>query len=183
MFAQSCRHEAAEPPTEFQAENRQPSRIHLSAVIAAACYLASAVLAFLLAPSMRRDVLTGGPGIYVQVCALIGFIVLVALIQRHMGISVRANRTEMPEALCTTGPFRYSRNPIYLAFIGPLAALSYYSPIAAATAIVAYVLSTTRFVIRDEEHALQAKFGDAFESYRSRTPRWIFFKDRQANRT
>jgi protein-S-isoprenylcysteine O-methyltransferase Ste14 len=100
------------------------------------------------------------------------------MIQRHMGLSVRANRTEMPDALCTTGPFRYSRNPIYLAFIGPLAALGYYSPLAAAASIVAYVLSTTRFVIRDEEQSLRAKFGASFESYRSRTPRWIFFSER-----
>jgi protein-S-isoprenylcysteine O-methyltransferase Ste14 len=99
---------------------------------------------------------------------------MVAVIQRQMGISLRASQTLTPGQLCTSGAFKYSRNPIYLAFVLPLAALSYFSPLSAAFAIALYVLAMTRYVIRDEERALRLKFGAAFDAYSSRTPRWIF---------
>jgi protein-S-isoprenylcysteine O-methyltransferase Ste14 len=37
-----------------------------------------------------------------------------------------------------------------------------------------YVLAITTFVLRNEERVLRSKFGAAFETYCSRTPRWIF---------
>jgi protein-S-isoprenylcysteine O-methyltransferase Ste14 len=58
----------------------------------------------------------------------------------------------------------------------PLAALGYFSPLAAAISIVAYVLAMTWLVIRGEERGLQKIFGSAFEAYCNRTPRWIGVK-------
>ena len=107
-------------------------RIHLSAVIACACYVIGAALCVFTSPATLADLLSGGPGGYVQLFALGVFFVLVAAIQRHMGISLRDGKTKTPDALCTTGPFKYTRNPIYLAFTVPLAALGYFSLLAAA---------------------------------------------------
>ena len=38
----------------------------------------------------------------------------------------------------------------------------------------ALCLAITTFVLRNEERVLRSKFGAAFETYCSRTPRWIF---------
>jgi protein-S-isoprenylcysteine O-methyltransferase Ste14 len=175
MFAQPPRSEASAESMLSQDDAGNPlgTRIHLSALIAGASYATGAAIALMTSPAMAHELADGGTGAYVQLFTFVGFILAIAVMQRQMGIALSANRTTTPDALCTTGAFKYSRNPIYLAFIGPLAALGYFSPIAAGIAIVLYVLAMTRFVIRGEERALTAKFGTAFKSYCRQTPRWI----------
>lgn len=154
------------------------SAIHLSALIACATYIAGAVVAGFQIdsnPVLVRGVLTFGVGDDMLVLAFVAFLIITSLIQRHMGISLRASTTRTPCTLCTTGPFRYSRNPIYLAFLLPLAAFSYFSVFAAAVSIGFYVLAITYFVVRDEERVLKEKFGAAFDEYAQRTPRWLLF--------
>jgi protein-S-isoprenylcysteine O-methyltransferase Ste14 len=77
-------------------------------------------------------------------------------------------------ALCRSGPFRFSRNPIYLGdwFIlaGVSLLLTTFWPLAFAPLIWAMI----RFgVIRHEEAHLQAKFGDAYLDYKARVRRWL----------
>ncbi len=77
-------------------------------------------------------------------------------------------------SLCTGGPFRYSRNPIYLGdwFIlaGVSLLLGTFWPLVFAPLIWIMI----RFgVIRHEETHLEAKFGDAYREYRTRVRRWI----------
>lgn len=76
--------------------------------------------------------------------------------------------------LCTSGPFRFSRNPIYLGDWFILAGVSLlmktwwpllFSPI---------IWLMLRYgVIRHEEAHLEGKFGDAYREYKSRVRRWI----------
>lgn len=79
-----------------------------------------------------------------------------------------------PEALVTTGPFRFSRNPIYLADLGFLTAAGLYLgsvwPFLLLPALV-WVL-TTRF-IEGEEAALRALYPDAFAAWAEKTGRWL----------
>ncbi len=180
MLVMSRKSEVTAEGTTADAEDRaqRPPRIHLSAIIAFACYFAGVVAAALAVagdPSRLDELLDGGPGDYVLLAALIGFFVIIAVFQRQMGIALSASQTLTPGQLCTSGAFKYSRNPIYLAFILPLAALGYFSLLAAAMSIALYILTMNRFVIRDEERALRLKFGSAFDAYSRRTPRWIFF--------
>ncbi|MHC2297524.1 protein-S-isoprenylcysteine O-methyltransferase Ste14 [Rhizobium mongolense USDA 1844] len=76
--------------------------------------------------------------------------------------------------LVTRGPFRYTRNPIYLGYtlatiaFGLMTANSWFYVAAVVAAIV-----TTFVAIRREERHLQARFGCDFESYCRRTRRWI----------
>ena len=77
-------------------------------------------------------------------------------------------------ALCTAGPFRISRNPIYLAdwllLIAGSLLLSTCWPLVFAPLIWA----TVRFgVIRNEERHLEARFGQAYRDYKTRVRRWI----------
>jgi len=76
--------------------------------------------------------------------------------------------------LVTGGIFRVTRNPMYLALLLLLVAYAVRidSPVVwlAPVVFVAYV---TRFQIRPEERVLEAKFGEAYLSYRARTRRWV----------
>ena len=76
-------------------------------------------------------------------------------------------------ALVTTGPYRFTRNPIYLAmtilYIG--AAVSF--RIIPALILLPIAILLLQFgVIRREERYLEAKFGDRYREYRSRVRRW-----------
>lgn len=76
--------------------------------------------------------------------------------------------------LCTGGPFRFSRNPIYLGdwllLLGVSMLLQTYWPLVF-TPLIWIML---RFgVIRHEEAHLEAKFGDAYRDYTARVRRWI----------
>lgn len=76
-------------------------------------------------------------------------------------------------ALCTGGPFRYSRNPIYvgdwLLMAGAALLLNTLWP----WVFAPLVWFAIRYgVIRHEEAHLEAKFGDAYRAYRARVRRW-----------
>lgn len=151
----------------------QAPLIHLSAIIAWACYAAGIMVAITLTPAALADIANLGPATCMQAVSIAGFIAAVALIQHRMGIALAASQTVTPGRLCTSGLFRHTRNPIYLAFLLPLTAIAHYSPLAAALSIALYLVATTRFVIANEERALAMTFGADYEAYRAKTPRWL----------
>jgi protein-S-isoprenylcysteine O-methyltransferase Ste14 len=72
------------------------------------------------------------------------------------------------------GPYRFTRNPMYLGMFTIYLAIAL-----AADSLVTLLLTTPLaaivelFVVRREERYLEAKFGDAYRTYRSRVRRWI----------
>ncbi len=76
--------------------------------------------------------------------------------------------------LVTCGPFRYSRNPIYLGYtlltlsIGLISTSAWFLPAALLAALTAQWS-----VIRYEEHHLEQRFGFDYECYCKRTRRWL----------
>ncbi len=122
---------------------------------------------------LRADIGSGGGGVGLLLITVAIFLVLVLTIQRHMRLSLLAQSFGTPRQLVTTRWFRYSRNPIYVAFLIPLSAIAVFSPFAALVAIALYLTAMTKFVILEEEATLEASFGDAFRAYRRRTPRWL----------
>jgi len=77
-------------------------------------------------------------------------------------------------ALVTTGVYRFSRNPMYVAMAMLLCALAMAldRPLTLAGPL-AYVLYITRFQIIPEERMLFQKFGEDYQQYRNRTRRWL----------
>jgi len=73
-----------------------------------------------------------------------------------------------------TGPFRFSRNPIYLAFFGLQLgiALSISSIWMVATLIPAAAV-VSRVVVAREERYLESRFGPQYASYRDSVRRWL----------
>lgn len=90
----------------------------------------------------------------------------------------RARTTVIPHrqasALVTSGVFRLSRNPIYLAdaaFL--LAAILWWDVPLALPLVPAFMWLIRQRFIRDEEARLRAAFGPAFDAWSGRTRRWL----------
>jgi protein-S-isoprenylcysteine O-methyltransferase Ste14 len=77
-------------------------------------------------------------------------------------------------ALVTSGPYRFTRNPMYVG----MAAL--YAAVAVATGVIwalialpVVLVAIDRLVIAKEEPYLEARFGEAYRDYRRRVRRWV----------
>ena len=91
--------------------------------------------------------------------------------QRHR---TTVNPFRGASALCTDGPFRFSRNPIYVGDWLILAGVSLLMKSLWPLVFAPLIWVMLRFgVIRHEEAHLEAKFGDAYHAYKSRVRRWI----------
>lgn len=90
----------------------------------------------------------------------------------------RHHTTIMPhqgaETLVTDGPFRWRRNPIYLADVLILFALAEISKnVWFVLLALAFAVAVTWLAILPEERHLEIKFGEAYRDYTARTRRWI----------
>jgi protein-S-isoprenylcysteine O-methyltransferase Ste14 len=81
---------------------------------------------------------------------------------------------EQTHMLVAAGPYRFTRNPMYLGMVamllGAALALGSAGPWLAAAALAATL--QLRF-IRHEERALAASLGEPYERYRARVRRWL----------
>ncbi|HEV2446437.1 MAG TPA: isoprenylcysteine carboxylmethyltransferase family protein [Candidatus Sulfopaludibacter sp.] len=90
---------------------------------------------------------------------------------RRAGTSPNPNRPTT--ALVVTGPYRFTRNPLYLSM-----ALIYAGIALAASFLGALVLLPVAMAIVDrnavlEEAYLERRFGDAYRAYKARVRRWV----------
>lgn len=88
------------------------------------------------------------------------------------GTNVRPDRPAT--ALVTGGPFRFSRNPLYLSLITLYLGITLFCNVMWALILLVPVLAFVhwRIVLREEKY-LEAKFGDAYRDYKTRVRRWI----------
>lgn len=88
------------------------------------------------------------------------------------GTNVRPNRPVT--ALVTGGPFRYSRNPLYLGmtliYLGIVLCTGALWPLA--TLVPTLAIVHWRIVLREEVY-LESRFGDNYRAYKARVNRWI----------
>ena len=84
------------------------------------------------------------------------------------------NPLEIPSTLVSSGPYRLTRNPMYLGFVlllfGEAVLLGSLSPFLAAPALAVLL---DRMFIRMEEQKLAQKFGSAWLEYKSHSRRWL----------
>jgi protein-S-isoprenylcysteine O-methyltransferase Ste14 len=95
-----------------------------------------------------------------------------------MGCMMRRRANILPNraatALVTNGPFRWSRNPIYLGNTIMVSgfALAFANPWFIPCALLA-AFAVGRLAIRREEAHLAAMFGAGWDAYAARTRRWF----------
>ena len=82
--------------------------------------------------------------------------------------------TATPRVLITHGPFAWSRNPTYLAamFMWLGWAIFYGNVLILILTVVEWTFFNY-LKVPQEEHGLEARFGEAYRAYRRRVPRWI----------
>ena len=133
-------------------------------------YLGTVIDSFLRLPNFSSPIVaTFGVGLI-----SLGFLVRGWAAVHFYGHQMRVISLEPQASLVTSGPFRYSRNPLYLGgnvfcFFG--AALLLGSP--GALIMTALHLPLVNFMIRREEKQLEGKFGEEFRAYKTKARRWI----------
>ena len=84
------------------------------------------------------------------------------------------NPREPTTALVVSGPFRFSRNPLYVALTLMYAGLAVVAnAFWVLVLLVPVLLLLHSGVVRREERYLEAKFGEAYRQYRARVRRYL----------
>jgi protein-S-isoprenylcysteine O-methyltransferase Ste14 len=77
-------------------------------------------------------------------------------------------------ALVTTGPYRFTRNPMYLGFTLLYLGVSFWVNTAWPLVALPAILLVIRYgVVAREEAYMERRFGDAYLAYRARVRRWL----------
>jgi len=110
-------------------------------------------------------------GAMVFVIALALFAWAIITITRA-GSSVPTNRPTT--TIVDTGPFRFTRNPIYMGmFLGLIGLAIGFDNLWLLATLISFVLAIRYGVVAREEDYLERKFGDVYRGYRSRVRRWL----------
>jgi protein-S-isoprenylcysteine O-methyltransferase Ste14 len=83
------------------------------------------------------------------------------------------NPAKATARLVTSGPYRFSRNPIYTGGTVGLLGLALLLDTATGVAVVVALWLGARHLTLAEERYLEAKFGEEWREYRARVRRWI----------
>ncbi len=88
------------------------------------------------------------------------------------GSNVPTNRPTT--AIVEGGPYRFTRNPIYMGMFGGLVGLAIaFNTLWLLIAMAPFALVIRYGVVAREEVYLERKFGDVYRSYRARVRRWV----------
>ncbi|HET6966174.1 MAG TPA: isoprenylcysteine carboxylmethyltransferase family protein [Acidimicrobiales bacterium] len=79
----------------------------------------------------------------------------------------------VPDHLIARGPYRFSRNPMYVCEQTVLLGWTLYFGSPSLLAIMSGLGAGMRYAVGREERTLQARFGDSWRDYASQVPRWI----------
>ncbi|MGH6833525.1 MAG: methyltransferase family protein, partial [Methyloceanibacter sp.] len=77
-------------------------------------------------------------------------------------------------ALVVEGPYRVTRNPIYIGFV-----LAYFGLAVVLTSVwvllllIPVLIILQRGVVKPEEVYLEQQFGETYRKYKARVPRWL----------
>lgn len=108
----------------------------------------------------------------IPLCVGLGFAIWGSRKFEQVGTTVKT--FDQPDQMVTDGLFRISRNPMYLGFVMTLAGiwlvLGALSPL---LGVLLFLVVADRWYVPFEERVLSARFAEEFDSYRSRTRRWI----------
>jgi protein-S-isoprenylcysteine O-methyltransferase Ste14 len=109
-------------------------------------------------------------GVVFLALGMIGFVAIVSF--RRAGTS--PNPWRPTTAMVTGGPYRLTRNPMYLGFtLLYLGATCWANSLWPLLPLPVILVLMQRMVITREESYLEARFGEEYREYRNRVRRWI----------
>jgi protein-S-isoprenylcysteine O-methyltransferase Ste14 len=138
-------------------------------------YLAGIAGGLVLHSAWPCPMAAGAPVRFLGVALVLASILLFVLSVRRF----RAAGTPVPArkpttAIVRTGPYRYSRNPIYLAFSLLQLGIAIWIGSWWLIATLAVALAIIHFVVVPrEEQYLVARFGDEYRDYKAAVRRWL----------
>lgn len=102
----------------------------------------------------------------------------IGLLLWSLGLFLKARTSPLPmrptTSLVFSGPYRWTRNPMYLAMLLLYIGVALLFDIFWALVLIPLImLLVVRLVIQREEQYLEARFGDEYRQYRRRVRRWI----------
>jgi protein-S-isoprenylcysteine O-methyltransferase Ste14 len=81
---------------------------------------------------------------------------------------------QTPTALVATGPYRFTRNPMYLGLTLCLIGFALWlGTVTPAMLLPVFVALLTLGFVRPEERRLEQRFGESYRAYKARVRRWI----------
>lgn len=107
---------------------------------------------------------------------IIGFGFVLAIWSRSLFLKniTTLQLSEEPTSLVTSGPFRLSRNPIYLGMASILLGVAVVlGTLVAFASPVIFVLVIEFYIIPGEERKLEDIFGDLYREYKKSVRKWI----------
>lgn len=112
---------------------------------------------------------------HVGVALIVAGIALAAMAKRRFDVAgTTVKPFQRSSAVVSDGPFRFSRNPMYLGMLlalsGLFVLLGTLSPLVVLP--VFYATIAAQFVRREERH-MEEQFGDAYRDYKRRVRRWF----------
>jgi protein-S-isoprenylcysteine O-methyltransferase Ste14 len=140
------------------------------------------VLGYLLALPFQLlfpfDIFTSDELLYVKIAGVVLFVIGMAFASWSLLIFHQARTTTTPgessKLLVDRGPYRYSRNPMYvslvLAYLGEAGFLTQAWPLFALALVILYI---NRIVIPLEEEILRRDFNIEYKEYCFRVRRWL----------
>jgi protein-S-isoprenylcysteine O-methyltransferase Ste14 len=88
------------------------------------------------------------------------------------GTAVRPDRPVT--ALVTDGPFRYTRNPLYIGLTTIYLGVAFSTGMLWLLVTLIPALAVTHWkIVRREEQFLEAKFGETYRTYKTHVRRWV----------
>ena len=106
--------------------------------------------------------------------ALIGFALAALSVREFRRVGTSVVPGDPSTMLVDSGPYRFTRNPIYIGIV-----LFYFGLAIVMTSawmlllLIPVLIVLQRGIVEREEAYLQAKFGEAYRKYQTRVPRWL----------
>ena len=104
----------------------------------------------------------------------VGFALAIWAIVRIRKADTRVETNKPTTTIVTSGPFRFTRNPIYAGmFLGQIGFAIGFDDLWFLATLVPFYLVIRNGVIAREEAYLERKFGAVYLNYKSRVRRWL----------
>ena len=143
-----------------------PPLIYLGGLITGFAIQARLPLPLLLPKGLRR---------FLGSLLLGGSIALIAgAMRKFQQAETSYHPNEPTTTLISEGPYRLTRNPLYLSLTMLYTAIALFGDAFWVMALLPVIVRVMNYgVIEREEHYLERKFGDQYLQYKGRTPRWF----------
>ena len=159
-------------------QNARTSDVSGVAIFPPAIYLGGLIVGYLIQWLLPIPIVPAAWSIAIRILGVVVLVIGAWLMFSALGVFHRLGTAVSPfeptTELASDGPYRFSRNPIYLGMALLLAGFAFlgnaFWPLVAVIPAVGII--QTQVVAREEVY-LEGKFGSDYRDYKSRVKRWL----------